>query len=176
LARAIKQSIEDAVQDTFSIKDQRTAEKWLLLIKSKIQITQQLSGREGAFADDQLCDVYQMYLGLVAVRERPVRRVPKINFGFVHVPENCGTDYRFRTRGDLRELYTRLQVPAVLKLPNKQKVRGEQAFLYFIRGLSVGSRLHDHIPELGGEKSSWSRCFNTVARYSHRDDSILRDT
>jgi hypothetical protein len=94
--------------------------------------------------------------------------VPKINFGFAHVPENCGTDYSFRTRGDLRELYTRLQVPAVLKLPNKQKVRDEEAFLYFIRRLSVGSRLYDLIPEFGGEKSSWSRCFDTVARYSHR--------
>jgi hypothetical protein len=127
----------------------------------------QLSGREAVAALDMLLAMYQMYLKLVAVRERPAERVPNINFGFGNVPEFCGTDYRFRTREHLRELFNRLQVPDVFRMSNGKKVRGVHVFLFFIRRLSVGSRLHDLTAEFGLEKTSLSRCFNKFARYSH---------
>jgi hypothetical protein len=136
-------------------------------MKARLQDCLTMNGADSAEECDQILDMYQVWIGMVAVRERILRPVPTINFGFDDVPEFCGTDYRFRSREHLRELHTRLQVPAYFRLPNGKKVRGEHAFLFFLRRFSNGSRIHDLIPVFGGEKSSWSRVFNKFARYEH---------
>lgn len=76
--------------------------------------------------------MYRLWLLRVAERALPIP--PEIKLDTIHsindVPENCGTDYRFRARADLRRVMNSLRLPPSIQLSNGLWIGRERALFY----------------------------------------------
>jgi hypothetical protein len=90
-------------------------------------------------------------------------------FGLTEVPENCGTDYRFRTRNDMRRVMNCLRLPDMIELETGQYVQKELAFVYFIRRLAAVCTVN-HLIQLGFGRNPpfWGRVLKWMAAHIAR--------
>lgn len=85
------------------------------------------------------------------------------------MPENCGTDYRFRTRAHLMRVMNCLRLPPSIQLSNGQWIGKERAFLYFIRRLASVMTVNQLIAlGFGGDPRLWGRVLDWMAKHIAR--------
>ena len=115
---------------------------------------------------DDLVQLYLVYMSMVG--ERVVQRTPTNwkDMTIDDLPMYTGTDYRFRTRSQIRKLFELLDIPETIGPRGvRRSFPGEYAFIFFLRRITSNKRVVDHIEVLGGEITSWGRVMCWLSRY-----------
>ena len=94
--------------------------------------------------------------------------------GLADVPENCGTDYRFRTRADLKRVMDCCRFPSMVTLDNGQRAPKELCFVFFVRRLASVCTVN-HLIQLGFGRDPpfWGRVIKAVAQHIKNDLGCL---
>ena len=151
-----------------SIRQAGKAKKLLRLLKLQAQIAKDAHHRD---FDDELASFLKLFEAYaLAVGKRRFMKSPPVwrqNTFNNTIPCECGTDWVFRYRSDIKKMYRLLEIPAVLgPFPNGGKLGGEMGFIYYLRRMTWTGRVRDLVKEFGGEElsqtigsASWSMNF-----------------
>ena len=86
--------------------------------------------------------------------------------GLADVPENCGTEYRFRTRSHLKRVMDCCRFPSMVTLDNGQRAPKDLCFVFFVRRLASVCTVNQLIQlGFGRDPPFWSRVIKAVARH-----------
>lgn len=90
------------------------------------------------------------------------------NCELADVLENCASDYRFRTRSDLRRVINSLDLPEQCgPFDNGSFLPRDACFLFFLRRLASRATLRELMERFGGERTLWGRAVKWMAIYIH---------
>ena len=144
-----------------SIRQAGKAKKLLRLLKLQAQIAKDAHHRD---FDDELASFLKLFEAYaLAVGKRRFMKSPPVwrqNTFDNTIPCECGTDWVFRYRSDIKKMYRLLEIPAVLgPFPNGGKLGGEMGFIYYLRRMTWTGRVRDLVKEFGGEETRLQRSF-----------------
>ena len=142
-----------------SIRQAGKAKKLLRLLKLQAQIAKDAHHRD---FDDELASFLKLFEAYaLAVGKRRFMKSPPVwrqNTFDNTIPCECGTDWVFRYRSDIKKMYRLLEIPAVLgPFPNGGKLGGEMGFIYYLRRMTWTGRVRDLVKEFGGEETRLQR-------------------
>ena len=82
------------------------------------------------------------------------------------LPEQCGTDFRFRSRDDLKRVLDCMKMPTHLgPFDNGAYCAREWGFIYSIRRMSSVDPVRSLMNTLGGDPPMWSRVFKWTSEF-----------
>ena len=112
-------------------------------------------------------DIFKVYARLVGERQPIPRTLRVVVYRLLDdVPVNCGTEFRFRTRAQLRRVMFSLDLPAHLgPFPNGQCCEREWGFLFFMRRMASVNTVLSLMEQFGGDPGKWSRVIKWLSEY-----------
>ena len=160
-----------------SVKLQREGAVLARIIKVLVACLALCSDYEYGAQEVVVVGLIQTYVHVMG--ERVVIRPPVVHkvltFG-AFVPFYCGTDYRFRTREDLQQLYALLEIPDQVGPfeGSGGMMPGEKVFIYMLRRLASEQTVDQIVGVVGGDPTAWGRASNWLFRWlAARWDPLL---